>query len=88
MLQDIISLLGIANPQLALAWQDGGLPTENTASPVKGLVSSARLSGPSLCFSFGVPFRVGGRTTLPRRFSDVAVAKKQDECRTPDFSKT
>ena len=35
MLQDIISLLGIANPQLALAWQDGGLPTENTASPMR-----------------------------------------------------
>jgi hypothetical protein len=40
MLQDIIALLGIANPQLALAWQDGGVPTENATSPMR-LLSNA-----------------------------------------------
>ena len=35
MLQDIISLFGIANPQLALAWQDGGLPAENATAPMR-----------------------------------------------------
>ena len=35
MLQDIIALLGIANPQLALAWQDDGLPTESATAPMR-----------------------------------------------------
>lgn len=40
MLQDVIALLGIANPQLALAWQEGGLPSENAGSPMR-LASNA-----------------------------------------------
>lgn len=40
MLQDIIALLGIANPHLALTWQDGGLPSENAELPMR-LVSNA-----------------------------------------------
>lgn len=36
MLQDVISLLGIANPQISLTWQDGSnLPTENAGSPMR-----------------------------------------------------
>ena len=35
MLQDVIALLGIANPQLALAWQGGGLPSEQAGSPMR-----------------------------------------------------
>jgi hypothetical protein len=35
MLQDAIALLGIANPQLSLAWQDGGLPSEDSTRPLR-----------------------------------------------------
>ncbi len=41
MLQDVIALLGIANPQLALAWQEGGLPSENAGSPMRLLSNAA-----------------------------------------------
>ena len=40
MLQDIIALLGIANPQLAPIWQDGDLPTESAGSPMRLLSNS------------------------------------------------
>lgn len=40
MIQDVISVLGIANPQLALTWQDGDSPSESTEFPM-GLVSSS-----------------------------------------------
>src|SRR6476660_3646167 len=33
MLQDVISILGIANPQLSFQWQDVGAPTVNSSSP-------------------------------------------------------
>jgi hypothetical protein len=35
MLQDIISLLGIANPQLSLTWQDGSMPSEDESLPMQ-----------------------------------------------------
>ena len=40
MLQDAIKLLGIANPQLSLTWQDGGPPTEDAVQPMR-LVNAA-----------------------------------------------
>lgn len=40
MLQDSIALLGIANPQLSLTWQDGGLPTEDASQPMRLLSNS------------------------------------------------
>src|SRR6478736_4850914 len=33
MLQDVISILGIANPQLSFQWQDVGAPAVNSGSP-------------------------------------------------------
>ena len=35
MLQDIISMLGIANPQLSLTWQNGSLPSEDESLPMQ-----------------------------------------------------
>ncbi|MCC6725999.1 MAG: hypothetical protein IT258_15950 [Saprospiraceae bacterium] len=35
MIQDIISLLGIANPQLSTTWQDGGNPTEESGQTMR-----------------------------------------------------
>jgi hypothetical protein len=34
MLQDVISILGIANPQLSLTWQDGDKPLEEADNPL------------------------------------------------------
>jgi hypothetical protein len=35
MLQDAIALLGVANPQLSLTWQEGGLPSEDSTQPLR-----------------------------------------------------
>ncbi len=68
MIQDVISVLGIANPQLSLTWQDGGDPGEapgeplvlksNSANgewlaPAACLVSKTFL--PHLCMGDGTP---------------------------------
>ncbi len=45
MLQDIIALLGIANPQLALTWHQSGSLLEDASLPMR-LTGSASLPRP------------------------------------------
>src|SRR5689334_708871 len=70
MLQDIISLLGIANPQLSLTWQDTGTLTEDPALPMRlsGTPSKEWLAPASGIFNKDF----ASRLTMPNGFAPAA----------------
>ena len=60
MIQDVISVLGIANPQLSLTWQDGGDPAEDPGEPLllKSNAADGEWLAPAACLL--------SKTFLPR----------------------